>query len=490
VSLHGCALFAKEKPSVRNKFTAVWIWLFLVPLALDFKGAEDASSHLAQILLVAPTVGAGCLLLLIAPRFERRSHLRKLITFGLLLTVFGSLVTQLMQGNDFGNYLRVLLPFVLFTLGYFVACHPWSDVRLAQIERALFWAMVISMVFSFGYGMSMGGGIENVRFHIVSVTFLGLQAILLHEFVVARRHPRFALVLFLVTVTIELLSVTRSLLVGTALLFALATWLSAPSLRHLLKAATRAILIGLLVGIAVAGVAALVPGVSAHWVQRIFASKETAAGVDPTTITRLAEIKNQYDQVTSTSGSLLTGEGYGHMYRYSPSYLVDLQGTMSPKDFFAIHEWVAGHNFWVYQLFAGGLLFGLGLPLAILYALYKASFAHREWRRRMPNLLYLPVLGRAILLLAALPATSIGGNPLGPRFSGLIYGVALGLVVATYARIAHTLRVRAAHHVRRPRSPVVRPQPGVAPWPAAGLDAHPGVAQLPGGMHGMHGEAR
>jgi hypothetical protein len=109
----------------------------------------------------------------------------------------------------------------------------------------------------------------------------------------------------------------------------------------------------------------------------------------------------------------------------------------------------------------------------------------------MPNLLYLPVLGRAILLLAALPATSIGGNPLGPRFSGLVYGVALGLVVATYARIAHTLRIRAARHTRRPRSvPVMRPQPGATPWPAGNLDGHPGVAQLPSGIHGMHGEAR
>jgi peptidoglycan/LPS O-acetylase OafA/YrhL len=470
---------------VRNKFTAVWIWLFLVPLALDFKASEDATSHLAQILLVAPSVGAGCLLLLIAPRFERRSHMRKLVTLGLLATLIGSVVTQAMQGNDFGNYLRVLLPFLLFLLGYSVACHPWSDVRLTQLEKALFWAMVISLVFSFAYGVATGGGIDKVRFHIVSVTFLALQAILLHEFVVARRHPRFALALFLATLVIELLSVTRSLLVGTALLFVLATWLSAPSLRHLLRAATRAIVIGLLVAVTVAGVAALMPSVSAHWTQRIFASKETEAGVDPTTVTRLAEIRNQYDQVTSSTVSLLTGVGYGHVYRYSPSYLADLQGQMSAKDFFAIHEWVAGHNFWVYQLFAGGLLFGIGMPLAILYALYKASLAHREWRRRMPDLLYLPVLGRAILLLAALPATSIGGNPLGPRFSGLVFGVALGLVVATYARIAQTLRVRAAPHVHHPRgAPVMTPAPL---WPAGSLDGNPGVTQLP---HGLRGKAR
>ncbi|HEY1995483.1 hypothetical protein [Paraburkholderia sp.] len=471
---------------MRNKFTGVWIWLFLLPLALDFKGAEDASSHLTQILLVAPSVGAGLLLLLIAPRSESRSHLRKVITFALLTTILGSVLTQALQGNDAGNYMRVMLPFLLFTLGYFVACHPWSDVRLAQIEKALMWSMIVSLVFSFMYGMATGGGLDQLRFRIVSVTFLGLQAILLHEFVVAKRYTRFALALFLGSIVIELLSVTRSLLVGTALLFMLATWLSATSFRHLLRAAMRSLVIGLLIGVTVMGAASLFPGVSAHWTQRIFASKGTEAGVDPTTITRLAEMKNQYDQVTSSTVSLLAGEGYGHPYRYSPTYLRDLHGQMSAKDFFAIHEWVAGHNFWVYQFFAGGLLFGIGLPLAVLYAIYKSVMAHREWRRRMPGMLYLPVLGRSILLLAALPATSIGGNPLGPRFSGLIYGVALGLVVATYARIAKTMRARAARHVGRAyrRAPSVSPAPQ---WPVSPIDTRPGVAQLP---HGLQGETQ
>jgi hypothetical protein len=334
--------------------------------------------------------------------------------------------------------------------------------------------------------MATGGGLDQLRFRIVSVTFLGLQAILLHEFVVAKRYTRFALALFLGSIVIELLSVTRSLLVGTALLFMLATWLSATSFRHLLRAAMRSLVIGLLIGVTVMGAASLFPGVSAHWTQRIFASKGTEAGVDPTTITRLAEMKNQYDQVTSSTVSLLAGEGYGHPYRYSPTYLRDLHGQMSAKDFFAIHEWVAGHNFWVYQFFAGGLLFGIGLPLAVLYAIYKSVMAHREWRRRMPGMLYLPVLGRSILLLAALPATSIGGNPLGPRFSGLIYGVALGLVVATYARIAKTMRARAARHVGRAyrRAPSVSPAPQ---WPVSPIDTRPGVAQLP---HGLQGETQ
>jgi hypothetical protein len=299
-------------------------------------------------------------------------------------------------------------------------------------------------------------------------------------------------VLFLVTIVIELLSVTRSLLVGTVLLFMFATWLAAPSPRLLLKAGARATMIGvLLVGMAFAA-AAVYPTVAEHWTQRIFFSAETESGRDPTTITRLAEMKDQYDQTTSSTVSLLSGMGYGHDYRYSPAYLPDLAGQMSAKDFYAIKEWAAGHNFWVYQLFAGGILFGLALPIGVIFALWRGSQAYRAWRRRAPDVLYLPVLGRALLVLASLPAISVGGNPLGNRFSGLVFGVALGLLVASYGRIAHAMRLRAMANPAQAR-PSYRPnfgpeygpfEPGMGEGGPEMLPPQP--AQTPSLTHGRH----
>jgi hypothetical protein len=436
---------------MRNKYTSLWIWLLLCPLALDYKSTEETASHVAQILMVLPTIGAGLTLTLIAPRFLHKSHLRSIIAGALLLTILGSIVTQVLQGNDFSNYLHVLLPFLLFLLGYLAACHPWQAQRLEQFERAMFWAMVVSLLFTFVYGMDVGGTLNDVRFRIVSATFLGLQGILLHEFVVAKRFTLFTLILFLCTVIIEFLSVTRSLLVGTVLLFGIATWLSVPSVRQLLKAALRAMLLTILIGGLAAGVAEMFPEVATHWTQRIFVAKNTISGRDPTTITRLAEMKDQYDQVTSSPQSLLAGKGFGHFYRYSPYYLPDLAGQINDQDFYAIKEWVAGHNFWVYMLFAGGLIFGIGLPLGVLYALYRGVGAFRTWRRIQPDALYLPVMGRAILLLAGLPAVTIGGNPLGPRFSGLVFGVALGLVVAMHSRFSQSMRGRAPQAASPPQ---------------------------------------
>lgn len=104
-------------------------------------------------------------------------------------------------------------------------------------------AMVASLVVSVGFGVSVGAGDG-----LVPITFLCLQALLLHELVFAKRMAKFNVALFLATIVIELLFVTRSLLVGTLLLFVYATWLAAPSLRHFFGATLRAIAIVTLLG--------------------------------------------------------------------------------------------------------------------------------------------------------------------------------------------------------------------------------------------------
>ncbi|CAB3638183.1 hypothetical protein [Paraburkholderia rhynchosiae] len=472
---------------MRHQYATPWIWIFLLPLALDFKATNATTGHFVQFVFVIPAAAAGLALLLIAPRFHDRSRLRSIVTASLLLCVFGSVVAQLTQDNDSGNYLRVLLPFVLFMLGYLVACRPWSEQRIAHFEKALFAANVISLVFTFVYGIATGGGLDDLRFRIISVTLLALQGVLLHEFVVAKRYSFFTITVFAGTVIVELLSVTRSLLVGTVLLFLIAMALSAPSVRQISRAIAR----GLLVGAVLAGVAGLamlaVPNVGEHWTQRIFASEETVSGKDPTTITRLAEMRDQYDQVTASPETLLFGAGYGHYYRYSPAYLPDLAGQFSKKDFYAINEWAAGHNFWVYQFFAGGLVFGIAMPLATLGALGVCFFSYRYWRSVVPDAPMLPVLGRAIMLFAALPATSIGGNPLGPRFSGLVFGIGLGLMIATYVRLQRALpararRMRAARRMRPAVMPDLpgRIQPGMGRADLASTLGMSHTARLPG----------
>ncbi|SAL00652.1 hypothetical protein AWB78_05990 [Caballeronia calidae] len=454
---------------MRNKFAVVWIWLCLLPLAFDFKGAETASK-IIEILLSVTAMGAACAMLLIAPRFARRSRMRTFVTSLFLLTMLGSVATHLLQGNDPGNYTRVILPFVLMLLGFFVGCRPWDPQRLEQIERAMYWSMIASLAFSLGIGIAMSGGLDNASLRSVPVTFLCLQGLLLHEIVFAKRIAGTAVLLFLATIVIELFDGTRTLLAGTVLLFVYAAWLAAPSIKPLFGAGLRALMILTLLGAMTAASAALFPSVAEHLIERLSFVKDVPAGRDPATVTRLAQMKDQYDQTMSSPLSIAVGKGYGHDYRYAPSYLPDLAGQISSTDFSAVRLWGAGRDFWVYQLFAGGVLFGFAMPIAILWALWRGSMAYRAWRLRAADTLHLPVLGRALFVLAALPATTIGGNPLGNRFSGLVFGVALGLVVASYARISHAMHMRdaeAAGHTPQHRYPFYGAPPEMRPQDAS-----------------------
>ena len=424
------------RPAARNAANQRWMWVLVFARARVNKPATTGDSHFAQVLLTVPTLGAGVILSLIGPRFRDRSPLRTCLMLSLMLAVPASLLTQWVEANAIGHYLRVLLPFALFQLGFIAACRPWQEARIEQFEKALFWANVVSLAFTCLYGLMTAGPLADVRYRIVSVTFLGLQGVLLHEFVIAKRFTALTLALFMASIVIELLSVTRSLLVGTALLFGLAVWMSASGSRYLAYAAVRALAGIVLLAAMAMGAAFVFPEATEHWVQRIdFAKDATRTGEDPTTITRLAEMRDQYDQVVSSPISTLIGKGYGHEYGYSPAYLPDVAGQISKKDYFDQRDWAAGHNFWVYQFFAGGLLFGLAFPLALLFALARCVVTYRRWRLHAPDTPQLPVLGRAILLAAALPAASVGGNPLGPRFSGLVFGVALGLMIAMHAQL-------------------------------------------------------
>lgn len=436
---------------MRNKHAVLWFWVCVVPLAFDYKAPDAQFGHGAQWLVVLPALAGAAILALIGPRFTRASRLRSFVTGALVLSLAGSVIAQLLQHNPVSNYLRVLLPFLLFGLGYAAMCRPWHPVRLAQMRRALYWANVLGLVFTFVFGMTaVGGPLADIRFRIVSPTMLGLQAMLLHQFIVARRFSVPMVLVFVATLVVELLSVTRSLLIATVLLALFAMWLAAPSLRHMVKAAMRASAALLCVAALALATAWLFPAITNHWTQRVLAAQNSESDRDPTTITRIAEMRDQFDQVTASAEALLFGKGYGHVYRYSPLYYPYVQETFSKEDYFATSDWVAGHNFWMYQVYANGIVFGICLPLAVIVALVRAGIAFRRWHRIAPRDPLLMPLSMSILLLAALPATSIGGNPLGPRFSGLVYGIALGLVVALYSQLHYRLDI-VRRHARAPR---------------------------------------
>lgn len=432
---------------MRNKYVPLMMLFCIFPLAFDFK-SDDGGGHAAQIALVIPVLLAGLVLALTGPRFRDASTLKSLVTFAVTLTVVGSIVPQLVHGNDLGNYMRVLLAFLLFMIGFYIGCHPWTDARLKQFRRLMFISMALSLIFTLMYGTAASGSIVDARFKIVSPMLLGFQGFLLYDIVTKRSATRIDIIVFLITLVVELLSVTRSLMLGTILLFCFATWLASRSLPHLVKSLIRTSVIAALLAILIGGATSIfAPSVLEHWSQRIFFSETTSNGKDPTTLTRLAEIENQYDQVTSGAGNFILGMGFGHEFRFAQSYFYDLRatGTFSEDELRNRGAWEAGHNFWVYQLFSGGIAFGVALPIAILLACFRCARKYRRASRAPHNKEHLDSLGRYLMVTAGMIASTIGGNPLGPRYSGLIYGLAFGLMITAYCQLS-SRRVRTMSH--------------------------------------------
>ncbi len=427
---------------MQARYITILIMLLVVPLAFDYKADVDGQGHAIQYALVAPALLSGILLALIGPRFKYRSKLRRIVSLSILLTIVGSIVPYIIQGNDADKYLRAVFPSLLFGIGYAVGCHPWSENRAHAFEKWLFYSMALSSIGSVITGFANGGTIDDVRYHIVSPTLLGFQGYLLYRIVVLRHRTPLVLAFFALTLGIELFSVTRSLLIGTILLFFLAAWISASDATKFVSSTIRTSAVAVASFVLIASVSTLLfPSVLDHWSQRIFYAQTTGGGKDPTTLSRLAELQNQYDQVTSDAPSLLFGKGYGHKFWYAEEYIQQLL-AFAPRDALESQEgWSAGHNFWVYQFFVGGIFFGVALPASLLYALYRCTAMYRRAKPDEKQLPYFREMGKYLMITSGMVVTTIGGNPLGPRYSGLIYGIALGVLIAAYSRLVSLRRI-------------------------------------------------
>src|SRR5258708_5778250 len=53
-----------EESAMRHQYATLWIWLFLLPLALDYKAPDANVGHFVQFVFVIPVIAAGLALAL------------------------------------------------------------------------------------------------------------------------------------------------------------------------------------------------------------------------------------------------------------------------------------------------------------------------------------------------------------------------------------------------------------------------------------------
>lgn len=410
--------------------------LFILPLSLDFRSGE-AGGGWWQYLLAALTILAWGAVVYSGGVLRSRGRFWRATTWVLLFTLGGSVVPLVLNGVSFEHYGRVILPYFLFAMAFVVGVTEAVRGRVDRITKLMLWGCAVSTLFTVAAGFAISGAdVDAIRYQILSPVLLPFEALLLHNIIAARNRVGASLLALTMCIALQILSVTRSAVLACSIVAIGAIWVTTPSALAFARRLAR-----LAVPVAAAGAAAfamtvyVAPEVSHRWQERIFASGKM--GIDPTTFSRLAEIEDQIDRWSSTPATILFGRGYGANFGWSRAfYDVLLEGGVFQLRDIDREHFVAGHNFWVWSLFSGGIVFGVAFPVLLVFATWKALSSSRQMQKMPESTRQCLQISRCGLVLLALLAMTIGGNPLGSRYSALIGGLALGVVVAMLREVA------------------------------------------------------
>ncbi len=362
-----------------------------------------------------------------------------------------------------GHYLRIMLPTLLMgeslIMGLLLLSESEDNARL--IFRGLFYASAVSSVVYLVRGLTMGLGLQNVRYYILSPLLIVLFSLALCRLLFEGAKAGLINIVGLAgSLMIIFLSVTRTYFAGIGVILLLLAfallrppaWLN-QKVRHRLKRNLLG-LTGALIILAAIAIAAF-PGVVAHWSER----NASLGAQDPTALTRIAEAAGEIQAMKKDKSHLFFGSGIGAEHKNDPRYLIGVSALVGED--YSAYTFSPGHIGWVYQFFTSGLLMGWVLPFIFLFAIWKGNMHDAPYIARLA----------AIAVAAALAITTLG-NMLGDRGAGLGLGLLIALALhGERNRRNGAQRARRGQNTRflpaQPR-PATAPQQGVdAPLPAS-----------------------
>lgn len=404
--------------------------LVFLPLAFDYRGSVAGGSAPQLVLVITVLLGGfwyflGC-------RVPTNPRMTTLVCFmAVIFPVAGSFFHVFSGDLDAGRYVRVALPYTLMAVGFAVA---FVAVQRNDVESATRWAVIAALVstaFTFGLAVATAGDVQGLRHRVLSPVFgvafvFSLRALL--------RPGRFQVgwaIAICVVIAVVLISVTRSaaITVGVALAAVYVIYRTEWSRFRSKQLGPMLLLMALLfvcmIFIATLGESELL----SHWYRRLFEARSNM-GFDLTATTRLAELEAQL-QLLQEGGAkaLLFGLGLGAEYGWSTAYDHLLRQAIPASTIASDDNFAAGHNFWVYSVFSGGLVFGLWLPAVILLILLSATRTVVANKTKVDCPALYDQLKTGYLVLLCFVASTLGGNPLGSRLGGLTYGYFFGLTV-------------------------------------------------------------
>ncbi|HEY5993152.1 MAG TPA: hypothetical protein VIU46_00975 [Gallionellaceae bacterium] len=425
--------------------TSILLLGILFPMAFDYKGETGGGAIIVGIFAIS--FCAACLFLREYWSSLDLALAEKLVGVATVLPWAASLIPLLLGTVELRPFTHTVVPYVLLTLGYFVGLAIYKAGLFSRFLGIVFVCAFVSVTFNLFRGWAENVepmSFENVRYHIISQYSYALFLVAGYQ-ILCRQRIAFKYVAALdVIVAVMFLALTRSYVIAllAGLVFmVLPTAQLADGKSSRRKKAHSLMVPSLSVVLVIAFVAAFQPTTMVGW-QGVMARSlhfgdafhplasestlRTEQSLDVSAIERLAEISSQLSLLDSDWTSMVFGRGIGSPYGLAAGYY-DFLGSI-PTEWNKQFTFV-GHNFWVYSIFANGIVVGLVLPLCLLFLLVRgvvlvrgSRFASVKAHERAAAVISLAYLG--IIL-----ASTIGANVLGSRAGTLMFGIFLGVLV-------------------------------------------------------------
>ena len=399
------------------------IFLAILPLAFDFKAQNSGGSAFQLI------ISAFCLFFcfyISMSRFRSKSSYEYNILSALIFFSVGVFCVSMVRGVDFGNYIRVFFPFLLYVVGFSAASKCIIAGHQESLRKAVYWGSAISVFVTFFVGLSaVQGDIFSARYRIVSAC---VHIAIISSLVDVRMKEKFDVLSILTlasSVVVIVLSGTRSLALASIVVGLFAVLFLANGIQNFRNNALKLVLSVIVAMPFMYYIGDIFPDIGNSWGSRFDSLANN--GFDLTSLTRIAEINGMLEIWGDNIWSMIFGVGLGRNY-YWTGIELELVRSVLGSDFIGDEQFEAGHNFWVYSLYSGGLFFGPVFPVVIVTSLFYSVRMQVKSLCRGRNFFFDSYFSLGGLSVVSFVLMTIGGNPLGPRYSGLLYGVLLAFV--------------------------------------------------------------
>ena len=411
------------------------IWVYGLAWAFDYRAVESGGSAV-QFLFFGVSLASAAVVAAVARErlFVRPVGWISLLWLGYLVSTF---VVALVNRVPMAYYLRNMSAPVLVQSSLFVTLAAAAyGFRLREVVLPLLIAGVVNSFWKIVYALLIAKiPLETVRIELLSMSQPFLLGYAMLAVALRPKLPWGAIMIGAIAVLAYVLSVTRSAIfivaaAGAGCVYAV---MQAKRCGVLPTGYGRAKLAHLGAGASLLVVAAVLawmvsPTVYDRWVDRLFytpGGEQTE--LDPSTLTRLAEIKSFHDIMAEEPLTMLYGCGMGHPYYWDESFMPELAYTYYIPTFrHEVNEvWFPGHSIWTYAWFTGGVI-GVAVYVGLFAGAVWVAVRSARLLRHAPDYgaeaAYLPLVG--ILSYLSLSLTF---NVFTERSGGIVLGIMIGL---------------------------------------------------------------